>query len=180
MIVSTGLTHVYYPQIWFYSSLLIKKVTMLIVYLLVKWANSRQIGLYYGRVYWEADLTHVHCLQGLRPGESSWEETGMEAERKEEEKERERERERENHLEGQPSPWTGKSKVGGRVCQVRTVGSWENLEAKSALLNKIMCLSPLSQYLKPTQANTWCQYWAGFLCVLWCFQITITLKAAHI
>ena len=27
---------------------------------------------------------------------------------------------------GQPSPWAGKFKVGGRVCQVGTKGCWEN------------------------------------------------------
>ena len=29
--------------------------------------------------------------------------------------------------EGQPSPWAGKFKVGGRVCQSGTEGCWENL-----------------------------------------------------
>ena len=36
--------------------------------------------------------------------------------------------------EGQLRPWAGKGRVGGRVCQVRSEGSWENLEARSALL----------------------------------------------
>ena len=34
--------------------------------------------------------------------------------------------------EGQPSPWAGKFKVGGKLCQVVTEGCWENLEARSA------------------------------------------------
>jgi hypothetical protein len=33
--------------------------------------------------------------------------------------------------EGQPSPWDGKFKVRGRVCQVETEGCWEKLEARS-------------------------------------------------
>ena len=36
--------------------------------------------------------------------------------------------------EGQPSPWAGKFRVGGRVCQVGTEGCWENLEARSDLI----------------------------------------------
>lgn len=39
--------------------------------------------------------------------------------------------------EGQPSPWTVKFRVGGRVCQVGTEECWENLEARSALIGKI-------------------------------------------
>ena len=40
--------------------------------------------------------------------------------------------------EGQPSPWAGKFRVGGRVCQVGTEGCWENLKARSALICKII------------------------------------------
>lgn len=36
-----------------------------------------------------------------------------------------------------PSPWAGKFRVGGRVCQVGTEECWENLEARSALICKI-------------------------------------------
>ena len=39
--------------------------------------------------------------------------------------------------EGQPSHLAGEFKTGGRVCQVRTKGGWENLEAQSALVCKI-------------------------------------------
>lgn len=39
--------------------------------------------------------------------------------------------------EGQPSPWSGKFKVGGRVCLVGTKECLENLEARSALVCKI-------------------------------------------
>jgi hypothetical protein len=35
---------------------------------------------------------------------------------------------------GEPSPWAGKFRVGGRVCQVETEGCWENLEARSVLV----------------------------------------------
>ena len=39
------------------------------------------------------------------------------------------------HLgEGQPCPWAGKFRVGDRVCQVGTEGCWENLEARSVVL----------------------------------------------
>jgi hypothetical protein len=44
--------------------------------------------------------------------------------------------------EGQASPWAGKFRVGGRVCQVRTEGCWENLEARFALLCKISTSVP--------------------------------------
>ena len=44
--------------------------------------------------------------------------------------------------EGQPSPWAGKFRVGGRVCQVGTEGCWENLEARSALVCKICTSDP--------------------------------------
>jgi hypothetical protein len=50
--------------------------------------------------------------------------------------------------EGQLSPWAGKFRVGGRICQVETEGCWENLEARSALVFKI-CTSVVcvgSQY----------------------------------
>ena len=46
--------------------------------------------------------------------------------------------------EGQPSPWAGKFRVGGRVCQVGTEGCWENLEARSALVCKICTAVPCS------------------------------------
>jgi hypothetical protein len=39
--------------------------------------------------------------------------------------------------EGQPIPWARNFRVGGRVCQIGTVGSWENLETRSALICKI-------------------------------------------
>ena len=39
-------------------------------------------------------------------------------------------------VEGQPSPWAGKFRVGGRVCQVGTERCWENLQARSALMCK--------------------------------------------
>lgn len=39
--------------------------------------------------------------------------------------------------EGQPSPWAGKFRVGGRICQVGSEGCWENLEARSASVCKI-------------------------------------------
>ena len=44
--------------------------------------------------------------------------------------------------EGQPSPWAGKFRVGGRVCQVGTEGCWENLEARSALICNIYTSIP--------------------------------------
>ena len=36
--------------------------------------------------------------------------------------------------EGQLSPWAGKFRIEGRVCQVGSEGCWENLEARSALV----------------------------------------------
>lgn len=36
--------------------------------------------------------------------------------------------------EGQPSPWAGKFRFAGRVCQVGTEGCWEILEIRSALV----------------------------------------------
>lgn len=45
--------------------------------------------------------------------------------------------------EGQPSPWAGKFRVGGRVCHVGTEGCWEILEARSALLNVKYAPQPL-------------------------------------
>jgi hypothetical protein len=36
--------------------------------------------------------------------------------------------------EGQPNPWARTLRTGGRVCQVRTQGCWENLEARSGLV----------------------------------------------
>jgi hypothetical protein len=39
--------------------------------------------------------------------------------------------------ERQPSPWAGKFRAVGRVCQVGTEGCWENLEARSALVCKM-------------------------------------------
>ena len=44
--------------------------------------------------------------------------------------------------EGQFSPWGGKFKSGGRVCQVGTEGCLENLEARSALVCKICTSVP--------------------------------------
>ena len=44
--------------------------------------------------------------------------------------------------EEQPNTWAEKFKVGDRICQVGTEGCWENLEARSALIGKIMCFSP--------------------------------------
>lgn len=49
--------------------------------------------------------------------------------------------------EGQLSPWAGKFRVGGRMCQVGTEGCWEILEARSALVCKIP--QSLSWGLKP-------------------------------
>ena len=49
--------------------------------------------------------------------------------------------------EWQPSPWTGKFRVGGRVCQVGTEGCWENLEARSALVCKICTSVPFPRVL---------------------------------
>jgi hypothetical protein len=42
--------------------------------------------------------------------------------------------------EGQPRCWTGKFRVGTRVCQVGTEGCWENLEARWNLICKICTL----------------------------------------
>ena len=42
--------------------------------------------------------------------------------------------------EGQLSPWAGKFRIEGRVCQVGSEGCWENLEARSAFVCK-MCTS---------------------------------------
>jgi hypothetical protein len=44
--------------------------------------------------------------------------------------------------EWQPSPWVGKLRFGGRVCQVGTKGCWEKLEARSALVCQICTSAP--------------------------------------
>jgi hypothetical protein len=33
--------------------------------------------------------------------------------------------------EGQPRPWAGKFRVGGKIYQIGTEGCWENLEVRS-------------------------------------------------
>jgi hypothetical protein len=43
---------------------------------------------------------------------------------------------------GQPSPWTEKFSIGGRVCQVGTEGCWENLRAKFVLVCKLCTSVP--------------------------------------
>jgi hypothetical protein len=51
--------------------------------------------------------------------------------------------------EGQPSPWAGQFRVGGRVCQIAPEGCWENLEARSALMCKICMSAPCLGFPKP-------------------------------
>ena len=50
--------------------------------------------------------------------------------------------------------WTGKFRVGGRVCQIETEGCWENLEARSVLVCKICtavpCLGTCFKHPSPT------------------------------
>ena len=88
-----------------------------------------------------------------RPGKSPWAEVGGKKERRgihQERREGEMWEERKSRKtkmselhkeeplgEGQPIPWARNFRVGGRVCQIGTVGSWENLEARSALICKI-------------------------------------------
>jgi len=47
-------------------------------------------------------------------------------------------------------PWTGKFRVGTRLCQVGVEGCWENLEARSALAYKtctlVLCPRPQTKH----------------------------------
>ena len=48
--------------------------------------------------------------------------------------------------EGQPSPWAGKLRVGGWVCQVGTEESWES-PALSKMFTSVQCLGVGNQHL---------------------------------
>jgi len=57
--------------------------------------------------------------------------------------------------EEQSSPWVGKFKVVGKVCQVGTEGCWKNLEARAALVCKICSLGPLPWSPETKQLLDW-------------------------
>ena len=124
-----------------------KKTWWWVISLLVKWANSNQIHYIYSDIL-KSSLLGICYQSGDSLAQSKearerayvprWGRT-IELDRKE------------PLREGQSGIWTGKFKVGGRVCQVGIEGGWKNLEAWFVLICKI-CACLFSKGQKP---RTW-------------------------